>query len=43
MKIPMGLIREYFPKRTDIDDYTDKGVSFCQHQLNRRSRKLYLV
>ena len=35
-----GLIREYFPKRTDIDDYTDKDVSFCQHQLNRRPRKV---
>ena len=34
-----GLIREYFPKRTDIDDYTDKDVSLCQHQLNCRSRK----
>lgn len=35
-----GLIREYFPKRTNIDDYTDKDVSFCQHQLNRRPRKV---
>ena len=35
-----GLIREYFPKRTDIDDYTDKDVSFCQHQLNCRPRKV---
>ncbi len=35
-----GQIREYFPKRTDIDDYTDKDISFCQHQLNRRPRKV---
>ena len=35
-----GLIREYCPKRTNIDDYTDKDVSFCQHHLNRRPRKV---
>jgi IS30 family transposase len=34
-----GLIREYFPKRTDIDDYTEKDVKFFQYQMNRRPRK----
>ena len=35
-----GLIREYFPKRTDIDNYTEEDVEFCQDQLNRRPRKI---
>lgn len=35
-----GLIREYFPKRTDIDDYTKRDVEHCQYQLNRRPRKV---
>ena len=35
-----GLIREYFPKGVDIDNYTEKDVDFCQYQLNRRPRKV---
>ena len=35
-----GLIREYFPKEADIDNYTEKDVDFCQYQLNRRPRKV---
>ncbi|MCT3450548.1 IS30 family transposase, partial [Limosilactobacillus fermentum] len=35
-----GLIREYFPKRTDIDNYTEQDVEHCQKQLNRRPRKV---
>lgn len=29
-----GLIREYFPKGQNIDDYTTKDVEHCQSQLN---------
>ena len=35
-----GLIREYFPKRTDIDNYTEQDVEHCQKQLNQRPRKV---
>ncbi|MBM6941429.1 IS30 family transposase, partial [Limosilactobacillus coleohominis] len=35
-----GLIREYFPKGADIDNYTEKDVDFCQYQLNRRPIKV---
>ncbi len=35
-----GLIREYFPKRKDIDDYTEKDATYCQRQLNQRPKKI---
>ncbi|UUF81206.1 IS30 family transposase (plasmid) [Xanthomonas oryzae pv. oryzae] len=35
-----GLIREYFPKRTDIDNYTEQDVEHCQKQLKQRPRKV---
>lgn len=39
-QITNGLIREYFPKRTDIDNYTKQDVKHCQKQLNQRPRKV---
>ncbi|GEN21629.1 hypothetical protein LAC02_49100 [Ligilactobacillus acidipiscis] len=40
MRNTNGLIREYFPKRTDIDNYTEQDVEHCQKQLNQRPRKV---
>ena len=31
---------EYFPKRTDIDNYTEQDVEHYQKQLNQRPRKV---
>jgi len=34
-----GLIRQYIPKVTSIDDYSDQYISEIQHKLNLRPRK----
>ena len=34
-----GLIRQYFPKRTDFDDVADDEISMVQRKLNNRPRK----
>ena len=34
-----GLIRQYFPKRTDLRNVTRKEISFVQRRLNNRPRK----
>ena len=34
-----GLIRQYFPKKTDFLEVSDKEVSMVQHRLNNRPRK----
>ena len=34
-----GLIRQYFPKRTNFDDVTDEQIKWVQDQLNLRPRK----
>lgn len=34
-----GLIRQYIPKGTSIDDYSDRYIKEIQHRLNRRPRK----
>jgi len=34
-----GLIRDYFPKKTDFDTITDKEIKFVENALNNRPRK----
>lgn len=34
-----GLIRQYFPKRTDFDDVEDEQIELVQRKLNNRPRK----
>jgi IS30 family transposase len=34
-----GLIRDYFPKRTDFDLITDEEIQWVEYQLNSRPRK----
>lgn len=34
-----GLIRQYFPKRTDFDDVMDEAIDRAQRKLNNRPRK----
>lgn len=34
-----GLIRDYFPKKTDFDMITNKEIRFVEHALNNRPRK----
>ncbi len=34
-----GLIRQYFPKRTDLTNITDKEIQTVMDKLNRRPRK----
>ncbi len=34
-----GLIRQYFPKGSDFDNYTDRDVSNVMYSLNNRPRK----
>lgn len=34
-----GLIRDYFPKRTDFDTITNKEIRFVENALNNRPRK----
>ncbi len=34
-----GLIRQYFPKKTDFREVSDKEVLLVQHRLNNRPRK----
>lgn len=36
-----GLIRQYFPKRTDFATVTESEVQFVEDQLNNRPRKRY--
>ena len=35
-----GLLRQYFPKKTDLRKISDKKVEHVQHMLNNRPRKL---
>jgi transposase, IS30 family len=35
-----GLIREYFPKKTELQDVTDKQIIDVQNRLNSRPRKV---
>lgn len=34
-----GLIRQYFPKRTNFDEISDSEIALVQDKLNRRPRK----
>jgi len=34
-----GLLRQYVPKKTDLDDFTDGQIAEIQDKLNRRPRK----
>lgn len=34
-----GLIRQYFPKRTDFGEVTDEEIALVERKLNRRPRK----
>lgn len=34
-----GLIRDYFPKKTDFDTVTDTEIAFVEYELNTRPRK----
>lgn len=34
-----GLIRQYFPKRTDFGEITDEEIAIVERKLNRRPRK----
>jgi len=34
-----GLIRDYFPKKTDFDTVTDDEIQWVEYQLNSRPRK----
>ena len=34
-----GLIRQYFPKKTDLSDVTEQQIFFVQTRLNHRPRK----
>ena len=34
-----GLIRQYFPKRTDFEDITDEQIAVVESKLNSRPRK----
>ena len=35
-----GLLRQYFPKKTDLRKISDQKVEYVQHMLNNRPRKL---
>jgi IS30 family transposase len=35
-----GLLRQYFPKRTDFTKVTLEEIKFAQHRLNHRPRKV---
>ena len=35
-----GLLRQYFPKKTDLRKISDRKVEHVQHMLNNRPRKL---
>ena len=34
-----GLLRDYFPKGTDLNDYPPEAFAKAEHQLNTRPRK----
>jgi IS30 family transposase len=36
-----GLIRQYIPKKSNFDDYTDEEIKTIQDKLNNRPRKRY--
>ena len=36
-----GLIRQYFPKKTDFSNITDKEIKRIETKLNNRPRKRY--
>ncbi len=35
-----GLIRQYFPKRTDFTQVTDEQIQFVENRLNARPREI---
>ena len=35
-----GLIRQYIPKKEELEKYSDKQIENIQHKINRRPRKL---
>jgi IS30 family transposase len=36
-----GLIRQYIPKKSNFEDYTDEDIKMIQNKLNNRPRKRY--
>lgn len=36
---PNGLIRQYFPKKTDFSKITDQEIQHVEDKLNNRPRK----
>jgi IS30 family transposase len=36
-----GLIRQYIPKKSNFEDYTDEDIKAIQNKLNNRPRKRY--
>ena len=34
-----GLIRQYFPKKTEFDKITDEDIKIVEEKLNNRPRK----
>jgi IS30 family transposase len=39
MKIPTGLLRQYFPKKTDLSGYSQADLNKVALRLNQRPRK----
>ena len=37
-----GLIRQYIPKKSNFDDYSEDDIKAIQNKLNNRSRKRYI-
>jgi IS30 family transposase len=35
-----GLVRQYFPKASNLDNYTDEDIQYVEDQLNNRPRKV---
>jgi hypothetical protein len=38
--VPNGLLRQYFPKRTDLSIHTPEDLRAVQERLNHRPRKV---
>jgi IS30 family transposase len=39
MKIPTALLRQYFPKKTDLSGYSQADLNKVALRLNQRPRK----